>query len=45
MQHTIPMIVRARPSSLRLFLILRGSVLHQIWGEIVLQTRNFYASA
>ncbi len=28
------MIVRGRPSGLRLFLILRGSVLHQIWGVL-----------
>ena len=29
------MIVRGRPSGLRLFLILRGSVLHQIWGVLL----------
>jgi putative membrane protein len=29
------MIVRGRPSGLRLFLVLRGSVLHQIWGVLL----------
>ncbi len=29
------MIVRSRPSGLRLFLVLRGSVLHQIWGVLL----------
>ncbi len=29
------MIVRSRPSGLRLFLILRGSVLHQIWAVLL----------
>jgi putative membrane protein len=29
------MIVRGRPSGLKLFLVLRGSVLHQIWGVLL----------
>ena len=29
------MIVRGRPSGLRLFLVLRGSVLQQIWGVLL----------